>query len=248
MKKKIIIFRASGPVSNIYLHQKLSHLNYSLVSFPILKVNKIYKDSILINSNDLVLTTSFYGVFYLSKLTQERNMSLFILGKSSNYLAKNLGFKNIIECAGDSVSMLVKLVDNKDKFFKRNMGDIIYAGAKNISFNLPAEIEKLGYNVKRYKIYSSEAVNSFTKDFILWVKRKEVSWVVLLSVKGARTFYNNSKKYLSEKDISNLKFACISENVAKKLNKPYFKKFFPTSPNTDYIREVIFKYERDNGT
>ncbi len=246
-KKKIVIFRAKGPVNNIYLYQNLINLNYKVITLPILRVKEIYKKKILINSHDLVVTTSFYGIYYFSKLTSERGMYIFTLGKASTYLAKKLGFKNIIECTGDSVSMLDNIKDF-EKNFKRTMGDIIYAGAKNISFNLPAKLEELGYSVIRYKIYSSDTLNNFTKGFIQWVKKREVSWVILLSAKGARAFNVNSKKVFSKNDISNLKFACISKNVAKNLETNQSRKFFPDTPNVDYIKDIILKYEREYGT
>ena len=41
--KYIIIFRASGPLKNTYLSDKLAKLNYKIQDYPILNVKKIYK-------------------------------------------------------------------------------------------------------------------------------------------------------------------------------------------------------------
>ena len=40
--KYIIIFRASGPLKNTYLVDKLAKLNYKIEDYPILNVKKIY--------------------------------------------------------------------------------------------------------------------------------------------------------------------------------------------------------------
>ena len=40
--KYIVIFRASGPLKNTYLADKLAKLNYKIKDYPILKVKKIY--------------------------------------------------------------------------------------------------------------------------------------------------------------------------------------------------------------
>ena len=106
----------------------------------------------------------------------------------------------------------------------------------------------LGYKVIRYKIYSSDAVDSFTKNFVKQVKNRKVSWIVLLSAKGAKAFYKNSKRVFNKDDLSNLQFVCISANVAKHLKTKYFKTFFPKYPNTDFIINTISNDEKNYGT
>lgn len=247
VKKHIIILRANGPLKNNYLDNKLKKLNYTIKSYPILSIKKIYHKDIRVNDNDIVITSSFNGLYYLSTLTPNRYFYLYTLGQATSLLAKKLGFKNIIECSGDSGSML-KLFIKKNKKRKFNRENIIYAGAKNISFNLPKELNLLGYNVERYKIYSSEAINQLSSNFVQLVKKRNVSWIVLLSSKGAQAFCSNAKKFFSKEDLAHIYFACISSNVAKNLNKKYYKTFYPKTPNVDFIKEIISKYEKKYGT
>ena len=122
--KYIIIFRASGPLKNTYLVDKLARLNYKIEDYPILNVKKIYTKEIKINDNDVVITSSFNSIYYLSQLTQNRIFILYTLGKAATLLAKKLGFKNIIECTGDSGNMLLDFIkNNKSITFKK--GSII---------------------------------------------------------------------------------------------------------------------------
>ena len=216
--KYIIIFRASGPLKNTYLADKLAKLNYKIKDYPILNVKKIYTKEIKINDNDVVITSSFNSIYYLSQLTQNRIFILYTLGKAASLLAKELGFKNIIECTGDSGNMLINFIkNNKNKIINR--GNVIYVGAKEISFNLPKKLSSLGYKVKRYKIYSTEAINQFSSNFLNLVKKRNVSWIVLLSSKGAKAFQANAEKAFDKEELSFVNFACISSNVAKNLNK-----------------------------
>ena len=162
-------------------------------------------------------------------------------------LAKKLGFKNIIECTGDSGNILLSFIKNsRNKVINR--GNVIYAGAKEISFNLPKELNSLGYKVKRYKIYSTEVINQFSSNFLNLVKKKNVSWVVLLSSKGAKAFQANAKKAFDKKELSCINFACISSNVAKNLNNKHFKIFYPEKPDLNFIKKVISQYEKKYGT
>ena len=246
-QKHIIIFRAIGPLKNTYLTNQLESLNYKIKNYPILHVKQIYKKEIKICDNDVVITSSFNSIYYLSQLSQNRIFNLYTLGKAATLLAKKLGFKNIIECSGDSGNILLKFIsNNKNKLINR--GNIIYAGAKEISFNLPKELRLLGYKVKRYKIYSSEAINQFSSNFVNLVKKRNISWIVLLSSKGAKAFHANANKVFNKDDLSYINFACISSNVAKKLNKRYFKTFYPETPNTNFIKKIISQYEKKYGT
>ena len=245
--KHIIIFRADGPLKNTYLIDKLKKLNYKIKNYPILTVKKIYTKKININDNDVVITTSFNGIYYLSQLTQNRIFDLYTLGKAATLLAKKLGFKNIIECNGDSGNILMSFIKNNNSKLV-NGGNVIYAGAKEISFNLPKEFNKLGYKVKRYKIYSSEAINQFSSNFVNLIKKKNVSWIVLLSSKGAKAFQANAKKVLNKEDLSCVNFACISSNVAKNLNKKYFKTFYPETANINFIKKIISQCEKKYGS
>ncbi len=245
--KYIIIFRASGPLKNTYLVDKLAELNYKIKDYPILNVKKIYTKEIKINDNDVVMTSSFNSVYYLSKLTQNRIFILYTLGKAATLLARELGFKNIIECNGDSGNMLRSFIkSNKNKVINR--GNVIYVGAKEISFNLPKKLSSLGYKVKRYKIYSTEAINQFSSNFLNLVKKRNISWVVLLSSKGAKAFQANAKKVFDKEELSCINFACISSNVAKNLNKKHFKIFYPEKPDLNFIKKVISQYEKKYGT
>ena len=245
-EKHKIIFRANGPLKNTYLTDELKNLNYKIKNYPILIIKRIYTKEIKINNNDVVITTSFNGIFYLSQLTQNRIFDLYTLGKAATLLAKKLGFKNRIECDGDSGNILLSFIENnKNKLVNR--GNIIYAGAKEISFNLPKELSRLGYKVNRYKIYSSEAINQFSSNFINLIKKRSVSWIVLLSSKGAKAFQANAKKVFNKEELSYINIACISSNVAKKLNRKLFKTFYPETPNINFIKKIISQCEQKYG-
>lgn len=239
IKNNIIILRAKGPVQNNYLKNMLSDLNYKILSFPILKIKSIYNKNINISKNALVFTTSYYGIYFLSKLCKEKNFSLFTLGEASKKLAIKLGYKNIIECSEDSANMLRVFLKNKNNFLKNEKGEIIYAGAKNISFNLPGKISELGYKVKRYKLYRSDSVEKLNLKFVNLVKKKSVSWIILLSTKGAKNFNFLSKKNFSKKEISHINFLCISNKVSKVLNNNRYTKFFPEFYSVDNIKKII---------
>ena len=248
MKNNIVIFRAKGPTKNSYFIENLKKLNYNISSYPILKVKKILKQKLIFKSESVILTTSFYSIYYLSRITVERNFILYTLGDASKKLAKKLGFKNIIECNGDSARMLEIFVNNNKSSSYKKKGTLIYLGAKNISYNLPAKLTDLGYVIERYKIYKTSNIKKFNNRFINLVQKKSIAWIILLSAKGAKNFYSLSNKVFSKEEISELKFACLSKNISDVLIKKNYNKKFCSFPNVDHIKKLILNNESEHGT
>ena len=151
--KKIVVFRSKSPINNSHFLQRLSDLEYHIISYPILEVRKTYYKKLNIKKNSTIFTTSFNSIHFLSELMQQRDIQLYTMGEASSILAKKLNFKNIIECNGDSVKIVEAFLKNKYNSSNKKKEDIIYVGAKDISYNLPRKMEELGYTVKRYKIY-----------------------------------------------------------------------------------------------
>ena len=69
MKNNIVIFRAKGPTKNSYFIENLKELNYNVMSYPILNVEKIPNNKLSFKSDSVILTTSFYSIYYLKGLS-----------------------------------------------------------------------------------------------------------------------------------------------------------------------------------
>ena len=91
-------------------------------------------------------------------------------------LVRKLGFKNIIECNGDSVRMLKVFINNNKSSSYKKKGALIYLGANNISFNLPAKLADLGYAIQRYKVYKTINGKTNTRTRISnWINIKGIT-------------------------------------------------------------------------
>ena len=103
-KKFIVIFRALSNFPNNELENLLNSTKYNVITLPILKIENIYTKPINTLKAQAVLVTSSNGLYNLSKLSNDRSIKIFTVGSVSKKLAKKLGFKNVIDCDGDSVS------------------------------------------------------------------------------------------------------------------------------------------------
>ena len=235
----IVIFRALGSFSNIELEKILTNTNYNILTLPILKIKKINTEPIETNNVQAALVTSANGLFFFSQLSKDRAIKLFTIGNVSGVLAKKFGYKNVIDCQGDSVKMF--------KVVKKNMirenGPIIYVGAQYISLDLPKMLRDIGYEVKRYVVYKTEEVKKIDEKFFNLIKLNRVKWTVLMSKKGATNFNKIIKNDINHKYIYNIKFACLSEKIARVLSNEIKFKFFPKNPTLTELRDVILKNE-----
>ena len=154
------------------------------MTFPILKIEHLYSKPINLHNAQALLTTSSNAIQIFSGLSKNRIIPIYTVGSTSKKLAKRLGFKNVIDCQGDSGKMFKKVLNNCSK----NNGDLIYIGAKNISLDLPNMLRNVGYKVKRYIVYKTKEVEVMDKKFLNLIKLKKIKWIVLLSKKGASNF------------------------------------------------------------
>ena len=238
-KKLVAIFKSQGKFTNHEVENTFSRFIYPIMVFPILYIEDVPCEKISISNVQAILITSTNSLYYLSKLYKERNIKVFTVGSSSYKLAKKLGFKNVIDCAGDSVKMLNVVIEKTTK----KSGSLLYLGAKEVSVDLTGVLENLGYNIKRYVVYKSREVKVPNKNFFNLIKLKKISWIVLLSRKGAANF---SKLFLNKFSINYfkyIKFACLSENVSNALSNKIKLKYYPDIPSLENLKSTILQNE-----
>ena len=238
-EKFIVILRSSGIFCNKQLENILKASCYNVVTFPILKVEPLYFEPIDVYKAQAILTTSSNSIQIFSKLSTNREIPIYTVGNTSRQLAKRLGYKNVIDCNGDSVKMYDKVL----KSCCRNNGDLIYIGAESISLDIPKMLNNAGYKTKRYIIYRTREVDVIDKKFLSLIKLKKIKWIVLLSKKGASNFNKLIKNNITINYLEKIKFACLSENIAKALSDDIKLKFFPTQPTLNQLKYIIMKNE-----
>merc|ERR1711904_37202 len=118
-------------------------------------------------------------------------------------------------------------------------GEIIYAGAKKISNDLPGVLTSNGYNVNRYILYQTVFTKFLHKEFIDIVNREQLAWILLFSRKGAKNCIRLLKKNFTNATINSIKFACLSLNIAKSLPKNIINKRYAKNPDTLEIIKII---------
>ena len=243
MKKKIIIFRALGKVSFSKIEIELKKYNFDVITLPILKVKKTVTKKVDHNQVQSYVCTSLNGIYFLSDLVVDKKKKLFVIGETSSLYAKKLGFKNVIDCSGDSG----KLVNVIRKNTLKGDGDIIYAGAKKVSLDVPKKLKSLGYTVNRIVLYETTGVSSLKSIFKKYELNATNLLMIFLSKKGAEVFLSLFLKEYKEKHLSKINFYCLSKNIASVFNSKICKINYPKVPLVNSMLRLIKDSEKKNG-
>ena len=132
-------------------------------------MENIYSKPINTLNAQAVLVTSANGLFILSRLSDNKLIRIFTVGSDTKRLAHLLGYKNVIDCNGDSVKMYTKVVENTIK----EKGELIYVGAEDISTDLPLMLTNKGYKIKRYIVYRTREIKVIDKKFFKYCRIKK---------------------------------------------------------------------------
>ena len=68
----------------------------------------------LINTQ-AILTTSSNSIRLFAEFSKNRDIPLFTVGSTSKLIAKKFGYKNVIDCQGDSVKMYDVILKELEK-------------------------------------------------------------------------------------------------------------------------------------
>ena len=221
----------------------LKKYNFDVITLPILKVKKTVTKKVDHNQVQSYVCTSLNGIYYLSDLIIDKKKKLFVIGETSSLYAKKQGFKNVIDCDGDSG----KLVNVIRKNTLKGDGDIIYAGAKKVSLDVPKKLKSLGYTVNRIVLYETTGVSSLKDIFKKYELDVTNLRMIFLSKKGAEVFISLFLKEYKEKLLSKINFYCLSKNIASVFNSKICKINYPKVPLVNSMLRLIKDSETKNG-
>ena len=240
IEKYIVILRSSGLLHNDELASTLKKSGYNNIkTFSILKVGRVRSKPINLSNTQAVLTTSSNSIQVLAALKKNRNIPLFTVGSTSKVIAKKFGFKNVIDCKGDSVKMYNVILSRVSK----NKGKLVYIGAESLSLDLPMMLRKAGYEIKRYIVYKTKEVSVINNNFLNLLKLKKIEWILLLSKKGAFSFNKLVVDKVEHSQLEKIKFACLSKNISLELSEKLKYKFFPVQPTLNKLVSTIMQNE-----
>ncbi len=217
----------------------------------LLRINKfeVLRESVLITRSmnnkpirkknaQAILLTSSNAAIYFSKRFNSKNIPVFVIGPTTAKTAQECGFKNV-KIYGNTAEKLVFKIKNT---LNPIDGEIIFAGGKDLSLNIPKILSKEGYAIRREILYSTFPSNKLTSRTYDELSGQKTTCVALLSPKGAHAFCKIAEKQLSKVVFKNLNAVCLSHRVAKSAIKGGMKNiFFASTPKAEELVSLAIK-------
>lgn len=150
MIKSMLLTRTHEENEILKNHLKHRNINLNFISAPLLEI-EFTKNLILPKNYNTFIFTSSYAVRAIKNVKISKQVSAFCVGNKTSTEAEKLGF-DVYNANGDSKDLLnlikKKLILKKSK--------ILYLRGKNITMDLKKELEKVGFNVDQYIVYTQK--------------------------------------------------------------------------------------------
>ena len=223
-KKKIMVAGTKNRIIST-IEELLRENKFEVFRESVLLTRSINKKPINSEGVQAILLTSSNAAIFLSKRFNARKIPVFAAGLTTAKTAQKYGFENV-KLFGDTAEKLilkVKSVINPED------GEIIFAGGKHLSINIPKVLSESGYIIRREILYSTFPRNKLTLKAYNELSEQNTTFIVLLSPRGADAFCKIAKKQLSSFVFNNLNAVCLSQRVAKSallggMNNIFFSK------------------------
>jgi uroporphyrinogen-III synthase len=154
-----------------------------------------------------------------------KNKEILTVGsKTFDFLIQN-GFKNLREASIDITTL------------KKNhqLDGVLYLSGFHTAFH-----DYKIYGMKKVVVYKTIPM-PLEKSLVTQIKLNKISYVLLYSKRNAEAFLEN---FSEDYDFKNIRFICISENVAKVLESRAKNVIFPCIPTKEEMLKLIEKGQK----
>ncbi len=173
---------------------------------------------------------------------ETKTIPVFAVGPASADLARELGFADVQQAAGD-LDALQKLMK---KSLKPDNGPILYLTGKARSGDLAADLQSDGFTVERIELYDAVAAAEIPADAQQTIRSGKADAVVLYSARTAAIWAQLVKQGGLQAQAAQLTHFCLSEAVAEKIHASLGRNIsvvirFPPKPT------ILARWQRGGG-
>jgi uroporphyrinogen-III synthase len=200
---------------SVELKSKLEAMGHTVSACPLLT---IAYDAPPLNLQGVqaLIATSRNGLQGLARSPAFANavsLPLFAVGPGTGALARDLGFKSVIEGPGRGEE-LVPLIASS---LQPEGGPVLHISGDKVAFDVVGALTGLGFEVRREIVYRSLAATSLDAKVAAAIKAGTVDAVILMSPRTANVFMDLVATAGISAEARQLRFYCLSTAVADTL-------------------------------
>lgn len=140
-------------------------------------------------------------------------LPLFVVGPATGAVARALGFRKVIEGPGTAAGLLDVVVDHSEV----NSGPIVCLSGTQRAYDMPGELQRLGYQVLSPIVYHARAAEKFSTRLVELFSIRAIDAVLLFSPRTASTYARLLKTHNLLEQAAEVCHICLSRNVADQL-------------------------------
>lgn len=162
-------------------------------------------------------------------------LPLFAVGEATAREARQLGFSEVTIGPGTAAGLLplIRQEVHPEK------GALVYVSAEAVAYDLKPVLEDEGFTVRRAVLYRSHPAPALPDEVVAVLAAGEVSGVILLSPRTARTFARLAERQGLVTQAKGLVCYCLSEAVAEAVTPLGLAVRVPAHPREEDVLALV---------
>ena len=191
-------------------------------------------------SNCIILITSPRSLDYLIKTKTIENCkqnAFLVIGKKTTSRLKQLGCKNILISAKDSVELI-----KKSKSILGERSNVCFLCSNVYNKELVRLFKKMKCRITLVKVYNTIKVKKLNKSVTRNLREGKFSTVVFFSKFSFKVFFELCKlENISRSCLKKIQYICVSQRVGEFAAKRGYSVHYSSNPSEQSIYELIKK-------
>ena len=193
---------------------KLRARGYEPVLAPLLEIEFLKGVPLDLDGAQAVVITSRNALRALADHPQRKEVAalpLFAVGEATAWAGRQFGFSEVTIGPGTGAGLppIIRREVHPEK------GPLVHIGAEKVAFDLQGALEEDGFELRRVVLYRSHPVETLPGAVIADLASGEISRVLLLSPRTARTFARLAQRHGVVTETKGLVCYCLSKAIAE---------------------------------
>ena len=162
-------------------------------------------------------------------------LPLFAVGEATAWAGRQFGFSEVTIGPGTGAGLppIIRREVHPEK------GPLIHIGAEKVAFDLKGALEEDGFELRRFVLYRSHPVEALPGDVVQAMTSGDISRVLLLSPRTARTFARLAQRQGVVTDAKGLVCYCLSKAIAEAVAPLGFAVRVPEYPREEDLLALL---------
>lgn len=197
---------------------------------PMFTIKYLTSEYIDFNAFQAIVFTSHNAVLAFKESYTAPDIPVFTVGDKTAEIAHDIGFKEVYSADGN----LKKLAGTIKNTLKPIHKPLLYLCGKHLSGNLPADMNKMGFKVKKHEIYDAIASKNISIKTKTLLKDKKINYIPFYSSRSALIFIKLIKKENLESELSTVCALCLSPAIKDIIGSLPWKEVMTAQNPTQY--------------